>query len=248
LQAQPPRGHVLTPDDMARSVDIMRNRIDKLGVSEPVVTKQGKDQIVIELPAVHNINQAAAIIGETAQLELYDLETSLVPPSIDASQNPVSTTSLYGLLTGVQSGQKGLPTQYYLFNSRTQKPAAGPAPGVTYYYLFKHTSPDATNPVPQMTGNDLKLKGTQQDFDPSSGSPIVTMQFKSRGNKIFHDITRQEAIRGQTLGTPQHFAIVLDNQIRSWPQIEYQKYPDGIDPTNGGAEITGMAGPSEANN
>src|SRR5437868_15381781 len=69
LQAQPPRGHVLTPDDMTRSVDIMRNRIDRLGDSEPVVTKQGKDQIVIELPAVHNINQAASIIGETAQLE-----------------------------------------------------------------------------------------------------------------------------------------------------------------------------------
>ena len=317
LQAQPPRGHVLTPDDMTRSVDIMRNRIDRLGVSEPLVTKQGKDQIVIELPAVHNINQAASIIGETAQLELYDLETSLVAPSIDASQNPVTTTSLYGLLTSVQSGQKGLPSQYYLFNSRTKKPVAGPAQtlkqlrqdpvfrtlkplkpstkknapplhtsqgfptgyqlltvpsgrivitcdgktsvvcpglnanpatGVTYYYLFKHTSPDAPNPVPQMTGSDLKLKGTQQDFDPTSGAPIVTMQFKSHGNKIFHDITREEAVRGQTLGTPQHFAIVLDNQLRSWPQIEYQKYPDGIDPSNGGAEITGMASLTEAKN
>ena len=316
LQAQPPRGHVLTAEDMTRSVDIMRNRIDRLGVSEPVVTKQGKDQIVIELPAVHNINQAASIIGETAQLELYDLETSLVPPSIDANSNPVATTSLFNLLTSVQSGQKGLPAQYYLFNSRTKKPVAGPTqtlaqlkrdpavkalkplkepkgknaaplkttngfptgyqlltvpanrvvvtcdaktsvvcpglnstpvPGVTYYYLFKHNL-NGPNPVPQMTGNELKLKGTQQDFDPSSGAPIVTMQFKSHGNKIFHEITRQEAIRGQTLGVPQHFAIVLDNQIRSWPQIEYQKYPDGIDPTNGGAEITGMGNLTEAKN
>ena len=320
LQAQPPRGHVLTPDDITRSVDIMRNRIDRLGVSEPVVTKQGKDQIVIELPAVHNINQAASIIGETAQLELYDLETSLVPPSVSASQTPITTTSLFDLLTSVQSGQKGLPSQYYLFNSRTKKPVAGPtetltqlkrdpivkalkplkpkqakrktsaatppkttkgfptgyevltvpskrvvitceaktsvvcpglnanpAPGVTYYYLFKHDL-DSPNPVPQMTGSDLKLKGTQQDFDPTSGQPIVTMQFKSHGNKIFHEITREEAIRGQTLGTPQHFAIVLDNQLRSWPQIEYQKYPDGIDPSNGGAEITGMGSLTEAKN
>ncbi len=320
LQAQPPRGHVLTPDDITRSVDIMRNRIDRLGVSEPVVTKQGKDQIVIELPAVHNINQAASIIGETAQLELYDLETSLVPPSVSASQTPIATTSLFDLLTSVQSGQKGLPSQYYLFNSRTKKPVAGPtetltqlkrdpavkalkplkpkqakrktsaatplkttkgfptgyevltvpskrvvitceaktsvvcpglnanpAPGVTYYYLFKHDL-DSPNPVPQMTGSDLKLKGTQQDFDPTSGQPIVTMQFKSHGNKIFHEITRDEAIRGQTLGTPQHFAIVLDNQLRSWPQIEYQKYPDGIDPSNGGAEITGMGSLTEAKN
>jgi SecD/SecF fusion protein len=325
LQAQPPRGHVLTSDDMARSVDIIRNRIDKLGVSEPVVTKQGANQIVVELPAVHNINQAASIIGETAQLELYDMETSLVPPSIDASENPAATTSLYALLTSVQSGQKGLPSQYYLFNSRTKKPVAGPtqtlaqlkqdpavkqlkplkpvtptstkkgkaapkpaalrttkgfptgfqlltvpsnrvvitcdsktsvvcpgvatapAPGVTYYYLFKHILTSA-NPVPQMTGKDLKLAGTRQDFDPTSGQPIVTIQFTGHGNKLFHQITRDEAVRGSTLGTPQHFAIVLDNELRSFPQIDYQKYPDGIDPTNGGAEITGMAGLSEAKN
>jgi SecD/SecF fusion protein len=314
LQAQPPRGHTLTSDDMSRSVDIMRNRIDRLGVSEPVVTKQGKDQIVIELPAVHNINQAAQIIGATAQLELYDMETSLVPPSIDAAQNAVATTSLYGLLTGVQSGQTGLPSEYYLFNSRTRTPVAGPAltlaqlerdpavknlkplaagtkkspsfrtspgfptgylllkvpanrtvvtcdaktsvvcpglnadpaPGVTYYYLFKH-DPTAANPVPQMTGKDLKLKGTRQDFDPN-GQPIVTMQFTGHGNKVFHEITRLEAVRGQTLGVPQHFAIVLDSQIRSWPQIDYTKFPDGIDPTSGGAEITGLASLSEAKN
>ena len=40
LQAQPPRGHELTPDDLNRSVDIMRNRVDKLGVSEPEIRKQ----------------------------------------------------------------------------------------------------------------------------------------------------------------------------------------------------------------
>ena len=104
----------------------MRNRVDKLGVSEPEIRKQPPDQIVIQLPAVHDVNQAASIIGQTAQLELYDMETSLVPPSIDAAQNPVAFTSLYNLLTRVQSGQKGLPAQYWLFNSRTKKLVAGP--------------------------------------------------------------------------------------------------------------------------
>ena len=37
LQAKPPRGHTLTPADMSRSIDIMRNRVDKLGVSEPEI-------------------------------------------------------------------------------------------------------------------------------------------------------------------------------------------------------------------
>jgi len=317
IQANPPRTHKLTPEDMSISLNVIRNRVQGLGVSDTVVTKQGPNQIVIEIPAVHDINRAAAIIGETAQLELYDLETSLVPPSVDASENPVATTSLYGLLSSVQSGQKGQPSQYYLFNSRTKlpvafpddtlkalrnepevrklkplkavatkkgaKPAAlkttpgfpsgyqvltvpperavvtcdaltstvcpglnaNPAPGTTYYYLFKHTLPTVPNPVPQMTGSDLKLSGTQQDFDPN-GNVIVTMHFTSHGNKLFHQITRDEATRGQTLGTFQHFAIVLDGKLRSFPYIDYTQNPNGIDPAGGGAEITGIGSVTEA--
>ena len=90
LQAKPPKGQQLTSSMMDDSISIMRNRVDKLGVSEPVITKQGTNQIVIELPAVHDATQAAQIIGQTAQLELYDLTPSLLGPSIDASQNPVA--------------------------------------------------------------------------------------------------------------------------------------------------------------
>src|SRR5439155_260418 len=84
-------------------------------LSEPEIRRQGKNQIVIELPAVHDPNRAAAIIGKTAQLELYDLTPSLLSPSIAANQQPVPSTSLYNLLTRVQTGQKGKPTAYYLF-------------------------------------------------------------------------------------------------------------------------------------
>ena len=98
-----------------------------------------------------------------------------------------------------------------------------------------------------MNGTQLKLKGTQQDFD-SNGQPIVTLQFNGKGNKNFHRITREEAIRGRALDRAQHFAIVLDNEIRSFPQIDFKQYPDGIDPTGGGAQITGLASLSEAKN
>src|SRR6476469_4949598 len=100
LKAQPPKGHNLTSEDLDRSVSIMRNRVDKLGVSEPIITKQGKDQISIQLAGVHNINQAANIIGSTAHIELYDLEPSLVAPSTSAA-GPVATRSLYQLLSRV---------------------------------------------------------------------------------------------------------------------------------------------------
>ena len=146
LQAQPPRGHKITADDLTRSVDIMRNRVDKLGVSEPEIRKQPPDQIVIQLPAVHDVNQAASIIGQTAQLELYDMETSLVPPSIDASQNPVAFASAFNLLARVQSGQKGIPSQYWLFNSRTKKLVAGPFE--TLGQLKNATKVKALKPLP----------------------------------------------------------------------------------------------------
>jgi SecD/SecF fusion protein len=300
LQAQPPKGHVLTSDDMNRSIDIMRNRVDRLGVSEPEIRKQGTNQIVVQLPAVHDQNQAAQVIGKTAQLQLYDLTPSLLPPSIDASQNPVTFTNLYDLLSRVQD-QKGTPSAYYLINKKTRKvkphgggpidtradllkatngkvpkgyqvmtvpgratvitcdatiavacpgPNGGvtPAKGVTYYYLFKNGKypNDSASPYPQMTGSDLKLSGTQQDFDPSTGEPIVTMKFTGPGNKLFHEITRNEAIRGQTLGRQESFAIVLDNQLYSYPTIDPKLYPDGIDPNPNGAEINGIASLAEA--
>ena len=57
----------------------MRSRINKLGVSEPEIRKQGSDQIVIELPGVQDQQRAAELIGQTAKLELYDLQGDLVP-------------------------------------------------------------------------------------------------------------------------------------------------------------------------
>jgi len=115
LQAKPAKGQTLTSQMMDNSISIMRTRVDKLGVSEPLITKQGTDQIVIELPAVHDPTQAAKIVGQTAQLELYDLTPSLYGPSIDASENPVPVASLFDLLTRVQVGQPGskTPSAFY---------------------------------------------------------------------------------------------------------------------------------------
>jgi SecD/SecF fusion protein len=295
LEARPPPDYKLTGEDMSRSIEIIRQRVDLTGVSEPEIRKQGDNQIVIQLPAVRSTADAAELIGKTAVLELYDMTPALLPPSIGVAQNPIAM-KLYPLLTRIQSGQKGKPSAYYLFRTKGQRLVAGPTktrqqllkprggvvpkgmevltvpgnavviscndktaavcpglngaptPGVNYYYLFKHGDypNDQSSPYPQMTGNELKLDGTRQDFDPTTGEPIVTMQFTGTGNRIFRDITRDEAVRGQALGVNQSFAIVLDNELRSFPTIDYKEYPGGIDPTGGGAQITGMASLSEA--
>jgi SecD/SecF fusion protein len=262
LQAVPPPNKTLTSEDLDRSVEIMRSRVDKLGVSEPEIRKQGSNQIVIDLPGIKDPEAAAKIIGKTAQLELFDLETSLVGPSRSIDGEPVERASLYELLSAVQS-QANLEnaTSYYVVNTKTKKVAAGPyttrkaaskqlrrparrlfavppqmvvvtcgtnavvCPGGngqgapadrTYYYLFKYDPPN----VPQMTGEDLKLSGTRADFDTQTGQPIVTMEFTKKGGKKFQEITAREYTTGKIKGIPQHFAIVLDREIRTFPQID----------------------------
>src|SRR6185295_516254 len=101
LQAVPPRDRELTTEDLDRSVQIMRNRVDKLGVAEPEIRTQGNDQISIQLPGVKDPAAAASIIGKTAQLELFDLEANLQPPSINLqTKQPIATPKLYDLLAG----------------------------------------------------------------------------------------------------------------------------------------------------
>src|SRR5436305_10186326 len=127
LKAQPEKNQKLDASALDRAVTIMRNRVDKLGVSEPEIRKQGKDQIVIELAGVRDPTVAANLIGKTAQLELYDLETSLIPPSVTATGDPVETTDLYKLLTSVKAqAAKGDPSAYYAFGRAKTQPA-GPA-------------------------------------------------------------------------------------------------------------------------
>jgi SecD/SecF fusion protein len=308
LKAVPPKGHKLTADDLTRSIEIMRNRIDKLGVSEPEIRKQGNDQIVIQLAGVHDPAAAAKLIGKTAVLEFYDFEADLTGPSVTGGlqKGPVATGTLYGLLAAPETralAGKGSPAQWYLFSPK-KVVKAGPTPtrqallksrivqqptsngGLgqhipkdwsilrvphntivvscdvassnclstqpintpKVFYLLKHREgPGVQNPIPEMTGTDLKLSGTRADIDPQTSQPVVLMQFTGTGKRIFHDITRREAQRGRLAcqgassqadiqRCAQHFAIVLDNQIQSVPYIDFVRNPDGI-PGDNGAQI-----------
>jgi SecD/SecF fusion protein len=132
LQAVPPEpGQELTEEDLDRSVEIIRNRVDKLGVSEPEVRKQDPDQIAVALAGVFDVARASEIIGKTAKLELYDLQKNLVRPvSIDSDSNPIPQASLHNLLAsgGIQSRvEKDGAEEYYLFNKKKRQ-VGDPAP------------------------------------------------------------------------------------------------------------------------
>src|SRR3954464_9192512 len=70
----------VTPEDIDRAIEIIRERVDSLGVSEPEISRVGRDQIEIGLPNVSNAKRAADSVGTTAQLLLYDFEPNVIPP------------------------------------------------------------------------------------------------------------------------------------------------------------------------
>jgi preprotein translocase subunit SecD len=113
--------------DLDRSVAVMRERIDKLGVSEPVITRQGTDQISVQLAGVHDSGRAAEIIGQTAQLQFFDLQADALPPTAGAGGVINPSTRLLPLLSGQQEAAKaGTPTQWYLY-SKDKTRLAGPS-------------------------------------------------------------------------------------------------------------------------
>ena len=54
---------------IAKNLTILRSRVDELGVSQPIVQKQGKDRIIVQLPGLQDSTRAKNILGSTATLE-----------------------------------------------------------------------------------------------------------------------------------------------------------------------------------
>lgn len=65
-------------DAQERVLQIIRNRIDQWGVSEPLIAEQGTDRIVVELPGLRETQRAKELIGKTAVLEFKLLEDPAV--------------------------------------------------------------------------------------------------------------------------------------------------------------------------
>lgn len=67
-----------------RTLEVLRQRIDSLGVAEPVLTRSGEDRVIVELPDVQDPRQAAAVIGRTAQLSFHEV-LGAAPPGTDTA-------------------------------------------------------------------------------------------------------------------------------------------------------------------
>ncbi|MFD8618845.1 protein translocase subunit SecD [Streptomyces sp. NPDC059513] len=78
-----------------RTLEVLRQRIDSLGVAEPVLTRSGEDRIIVELPDVQDPRQAAAVIGRTAQLSFHAVQGAM-PPGTGPEAQPDSGSGKEG--------------------------------------------------------------------------------------------------------------------------------------------------------
>jgi len=76
-----------TTEAVTRSLEILRNRVDEFGVSEPIIQKQGDRRIIVELAGITDPNRVRKLIGETALLEFKLLKDNIVAGQVAENIN-----------------------------------------------------------------------------------------------------------------------------------------------------------------
>ena len=231
-QGEPTPQSEVTPEAIDRAIDIIRERVDRLGVAEPEIQRLGSDQISVGLPGVKNLERAKKQVGTTAQLLLYDWERSV----IGSPQSPIA-----GLYPAVKRASEQKPVKddnnsttgtYYLFKPNKLL-AAGPdasredllseydgkvpkgyeilrvPEGTVVLRAERPENLAADAPFERyfVVRDNPEVRGTdlkdpRQESDPTTREPIVTFKFTDEGRKNFQEVTRRLAERGQTRQIP----------------------------------------------
>ena len=78
-----------------QNITTLRNRVDELGVTEPIVARQGLDRIVVQLPGVQDPNEALRVLGATATLEFRLVDDQNSPPRRERTKRAPLGSKLY---------------------------------------------------------------------------------------------------------------------------------------------------------
>jgi len=223
MEADLPPGATVRTEDLQTARNIIENRVNGLGVSEPVVLVAGNNRILVELPGIGDTEQAVATIRQTALLEFVELQRA----DLALVGIPGAIRTDFGLGATEDASVAETPTT-------TPAPASTPTGGST---------PESVEPTQQpsgvftsdrilhtvMTGADLAEALVTQD---EVGNLGVSFDLTERGAQVFGDYTRAHV--GDLLG------IVLDGTLISAPVINQPI-------TEGHGIITGQFTSEEAN-
>ncbi|MDT7547160.1 MAG: SecD/SecF fusion protein [Actinomycetota bacterium] len=95
-----------------RALEVLRRRVDALGVSEPSIARSGDRRIVVELPGLQDPAEASKVIGQTAQLTFHPVLDTTTGSTVDESGQPLDLgpTALTG--EGVKDASAALDAQF----------------------------------------------------------------------------------------------------------------------------------------
>ena len=119
-QAKPTAQSKVDTESLERAINIMRSRVDKIGVSQPEIQRSGKDEIDVALPGEHNVKHAEETVGTTAQLNFYDWENNVIGPS--GKPEPSVRTVTGDATTGGAGGSTAGLTQYQAVLRASKRP------------------------------------------------------------------------------------------------------------------------------
>ena len=94
-------------DAVNRSVKIIERRVNELGLTEPVIQRQGKDRIIVELPGVKDPEKAIAMLGRTAMLQFKDMNGKVVLTGKDLRDARAQVSQGNQAVVGLEFSEEG---------------------------------------------------------------------------------------------------------------------------------------------
>jgi preprotein translocase subunit SecD len=248
----PKKGAKVDSGTLGQAVNIIRNRVDSLGVAEPEISRQGNN-IIIDLPGVKDRDKALRIVGQTAELRfrgvLQALPAENVVVTTTTTTVPASTTTTAAAAGSTSTtAQKGVIAPQAT-TSTTAGGSTTTATGATTTTTAPATTP-TTEPAP-LTG---VVKTTEDILDQEVILP-VSKNLKDQGAERLRltstlmtgkDVKTAKALYESGKGwvvnlefTGEGFskfqgvaeqwyqkqvAIILDGEVKSYPVIQEAKF------------------------
>ena len=178
-----------------QNLETLRNRVDELGVAEPVIARQGKDRIVAQLPGVQDTARAKAILGRTAALELrgVDERASRSSAAIAAARKrPPANAELFESRDGepLLLERKIVVTGEYITDARPGFDNEG-NPAV-HLSLNAAGANDIKRYTRNRVGEQLAILLIEKDFSEIISAPVIREELHA--NFIIHgSMTSAEA-------------------------------------------------------
>ena len=145
-----------------QNLTTLRNRVNELGVAEPVIQQQGADRIVVQLPGMQDTTRAEAILGRTATLQVRMVEAHLNAEACD--YNPEK----------IEAAKRGLiPAGTELLYSRRDG----------------REEPLLLSKQVVFTGENLT--GADASIDPQNSGSVVSVKLDSKGGIAMKNATRE---------------------------------------------------------